>query len=130
MRFPPFLLTFLFLAATVFAQGAEPKNHRFVLYAQFILDTKVHLDDGSEWAMDKGDCFPIDMFKEHQTKVVLKLGGATFMTDANRVRVMKEAEEAAALKSYRVTLDNYVKSKGDKWKQDAATVPTKPPAKP
>jgi hypothetical protein len=90
----------------------------------------VQLDDGSEWAMDKGDCFPIDMFKEHQTKVVLKLGGATFVTDANRVRVMKDAEEATALKSYRVTLDNYVKSKGDKWKKEAANGTPTPPAKP
>jgi hypothetical protein len=124
------LLLLLLLATTVCTRGADPKARPFVVYAQFIVDTKVQLDDGSEWAMDKGDCFPIDMFKEHQTKVILKLGGSTFITDANRVRVMKDSEEAAALKSYRVTLDNYVKVKGDRWKRDAVNGAPKAPAKP
>jgi hypothetical protein len=104
----------------------------FVLYAQFTVDTQVTLDDGSSWQMDKGDCFPVDMFKEHQTKIVLKLGGSTFIADAGRMRIMKESEEDIALKSYRSTLENYVKAKGDQWKKDAAakgpaTSPARPP---
>src|SRR4051812_30653439 len=81
-RLPLLLMTVLLLAAAT-APADEPKAPRFVVYAQFIEDTKVTLDDGSHWAMDKGDCFPVDMFKEHQTKVILKLGGSTFMTDTS-----------------------------------------------
>ena len=51
------------------------------MYAQLLENAQVTLSDGSEWAMDKGDCFPIDMFKEQQTKIVLKVGGSTFMIE-------------------------------------------------
>jgi ferric-dicitrate binding protein FerR (iron transport regulator) len=92
--FPIVLLTMLLVGA-VFLRAQQPAGRPYVRYAQFLEDTKVTLTDGSEWAMDKGDCFPIDMFKDQQTKVVLKLGSATFTTDRSRVRVMDEKENDA-----------------------------------
>lgn len=122
----PILLLCLLLVGAVLARAEEPKGHRFILYAQFLEDTKVTLTDGSEWAMDKGDCFPIDMFKDQQTKVVLKLGSATFTTSRDRVRVLDEKENDAGLRSYRVTLNSYLKSRGEEWKKDNAKGPTTP----
>ena len=97
--------------------SATPKP--FVLYAQFLEETKVELSDGAVWLMDKGDCFPIYMFKENQTKVVLKLASATFMVSADRVRVMKEAENEMGLASYRRNLTDYLNGRADVWKKDA-----------
>jgi hypothetical protein len=73
----------------------------------------VDLSDGSKWAMDKGDCFPIYMYKERQTKVVLQLGAATFWTDSKRVRVMKDSETSDAVASYQKNLENYMKIRHD-----------------
>jgi hypothetical protein len=110
---------FLLVAFAAFAAAATPvkQNKRVILYAQFLEETQVELSDGAVWMMDKGDCFPVRMFKEQQTKVVLELGGATFWTDANRVRLMKESETATALASYRKNLTTYLKSRPEKWKQ-------------
>ena len=58
--------------------------------------------------MDKGDCFPVEMFKEQQTKVVLKLGGATFPTETAKVRIMKDSEAGAAIQSYRKNLAQFL----------------------
>jgi hypothetical protein len=134
-----FILPLALLVAALphsFGQGAKtsvpevrppgPKTYRVVIYAQLLENAQVTLSDGSEWAMDKGDCFPIDMFKEQQTKVVLKVGGSTFMIETPRVRVMKEHETEAALKSYRVTLAAYAKTHGDRWLKEAEK---SPPAK-
>jgi hypothetical protein len=123
----PILLLCLLLASVVIARAQESQGYRYVRYAQFLEDTKVTLTDGSEWAMDKGDSFPIDMFKDQQTKVVLKLGSATFTTDRNRVRVLEEKENDAGLRSYRVTLGSYLKSRGEEWKKDNARTGTPVP---
>ena len=58
-----FLLLFLFQCALVMgqAQHAPRKERPFVLYGQFLIATTVEVSDGSQWAMDKGDCFPIHM---------------------------------------------------------------------
>ena len=42
------------------------------------------------------------------------------MTEMYRVRVMKESELNVALPSYRKTLESYLKSKSDHWKQEAS----------
>lgn len=110
-----FLLTLVLLAN---AEEAKPKK-RFVLYAQFLEDTPVELSDGAKWMMDKGDCFPVYMFKEKQTKVVLQLASATFWTDASRVRILKPSEESMALEHYRKNLDNYLKARAKKWRDNA-----------
>jgi hypothetical protein len=126
-RIPVFIsVACLLLIAAVLARAQQPQGRPYIRYAQFLQDTKVTLTDGSEWAMDKGDCFPIDMFKDQQTKVVLKLGSATFTTDRSRVRVMDEKENDAGLRSYRVTLGSYLKNRGEEWKRDNA--PTGTPA--
>jgi len=100
----PLLLTLSFLALV----HAGPEKKRYIVYAEFQQDTMVDLSDGSKWAMDKGDCFPIYMYKEHQTKVVLQLGAATFWTDATRVRVMNPDETDKAVVSYQKNLQNYL----------------------
>ena len=117
--FLPLLVVLIALAFPArAAEGSEAKK-RFVLYAQFLEDTPVELSDGAQWVMDKGDCFPIYMFKEQQTKVVLQLASATFWTDAKKVRVMKSSEEATALESYRKNVDGYLKSQAKKWRDKA-----------
>lgn len=118
-NFPVKILSlWLLLLALVSAPAQLPQGRPFIRYAQFLEDTKVTLTDGSEWAMDKGDCFPIDMFKDQQTKVILKLGSATFTTDRARVRVLDEKENDAGLRSYRVTLGSYLKNRGEEWKRE------------
>jgi hypothetical protein len=106
-------LTFLLIVLSFASIHADPEKKRYVVYAQFKEDTMVDLSDGSKWAMDKGDCFPIYMYKEHQTKVVLQLGAATFWTDTKRVRVMKESEIDQAVASYQKNLENYIKIRRD-----------------
>jgi len=110
----PVLLIFSFLALV----HAQPEKKRYIVYAEFQQDTMVDLSDGSKWAMDKGDCFPIYMFKERQTKVVLQLGAATFWTDATRVRIMTPAETEKAVVSYQKNLQNYMHAHQDPASKD------------
>lgn len=115
-----FLLAAFLLLAALWSTGAqEPEKKRFVLYAQLLEETPVELSDGAKWVMDKGDCFPVYMFKEQQTKVVLQLASATFWTDAKRVRILKAADEGKALESYRRNVDSYLKSQSKKWREGA-----------
>lgn len=131
--FPFFWLTLMLLALVpaghALGQVRKAAPSKYVLYAQFLEDTRVELSDGSEWAMDKGDCFPVYMFKDQQRKIVLSLGGETFMTEASRMRVMKDNEKEAALRSYRVTLEGFLKSRAAHWKKEAAE-PKATPAPP
>jgi hypothetical protein len=113
---------FLFLLLAILPWPAlltAPAQKPFVLYAQFQELVTVDLSDGAKWVMDKGDCFPIYMFKEHQTKVVLQIGSSTFEVEAHRVRVMKESESPAALVSYRKNLEEFLKNRSENWKKDA-----------
>ncbi|MEI9894988.1 MAG: hypothetical protein WDN28_14140 [Chthoniobacter sp.] len=99
--------------------GAEKKH--FVLYAVFTADTGVQLADGPRWKMDKGDTFPLVMFKERQTKVVLQLAGTTFTTEAANVQVLEEKDltpEQAA--TYRNNVQHYLDSRAEKWKTEQA----------
>ncbi len=100
------------------AQRSDGGQKKFVLYAQFLDETRVELDDGAVWMMDKGDCFPIFQFKEHQTKVILQMGSTNFTTAADRVRVMKESENEAALASYRKNLADFLSTRAEAWKKE------------
>ncbi len=103
---------------------ALPANAReYKLYAVLLGDTPVELSDGARWMMDKGDVFPVLMFKDSQTRVVLQLAGATFMLEAKRVRILKDEEVAPGLAIYRRNVELYLKSKADKWR--AAHEPAK-----
>lgn len=122
------LLSLLLLSAS---SRAEPEQHPFVLYAEFKQETPVELTDGAQWVMDAGDCFPIYMFKDHQSKVILQLGSSTFTTEASRVRVLKDSDGSRALLAYRKTLESYLNSKAENWKKGASTTAAPvPPAIP
>jgi hypothetical protein len=117
------LLFTLLLAAALplHAQTTVRAQKPFELYAQFLQDTRVELSDGAVWMMDKGDCFPVYMFKDHQTKVVLKLASATFQVDASNLKVLSEAENEAALVSYRKNLAQFLNKQPDIWTKEAKT---------
>ncbi len=102
-----FLLAVLALPATA---------REYKLYATLIEDMPVELSDGAKWMMDKGDVFPVLMFKESQTKVVLQLAGANFLTDTRRVRILENSEVPAGLLVYRKNVEVYLKTKADKWR--------------
>jgi hypothetical protein len=112
---------FLFVALAFTAGAAEYK-----LYAALNQDTPVELSDGAKWMMDKGDVFPVLMFKESQTKVVLQLAGANFLIDTKLVRILEPREVPAGLAVYRKNVETYLKSISEKWR--AAYEPKKPAA--
>jgi hypothetical protein len=114
----PLVFSLLIAALPAFAANPEPATtgsakakKSFAIYAQFVEDTMVELSDGSTWMMDKGDCFPVYMFKDQQTNVILQLADSTFWTRVIHVRIMKEAERKIAEESYRKTVENYHKAK-------------------
>jgi hypothetical protein len=117
------LLSTLLLAVglPLHAQTTVREQKPFELYAQFLQDTRVELSDGAVWMMDKGDCFPIYMFKDHQTKVVLKLASATFQVDASNVKVLPDSQKDEALVSYRKNLAQYLNKQPDTWIKEAKT---------
>jgi len=96
--------------------GAQAKE--FKLYATLLEDMPVQLGDGAKWMMEKGDVFPVVMYKEMQTKIVLQLAGTHFWTDSKRVRILREDEVASGLASYRKTVQAYLDSKAKRLKAD------------
>lgn len=100
------------------AQAADKKP--FVLYGTLLETLPVDLADGAQWMMDKGDTFPVVMFKEQQTKIVLQLAGTSFVLDAKHVRVFEQKElTAEALASYRRNVQTYIDTRSDQWKKRA-----------
>lgn len=121
---PLALLCFLFLAfASAHAQGKKP-----LIFALLTRDTPVELADGGKWMMDKGDAFPVVMFKEQHTKMVLQLAGTSFMVPIDNARVLEEKEVTEDLLIvYRRNVANYLESKAKKWQAAAAeAAPAKP----
>ena len=114
-----FLCAFLTVA---FALAAPAREYK--LYAALTEDMPVELSDGAKWMMDKDDVFPVLMFKDSQTKVVLALAGATFVTDTSRIHILEQREVPAGLLIYRKNVESYLKTKADKWR--AASEPKKP----
>ena len=96
-----------FLQPTAVAQ----EKKAYVRYAEFIVDTEVELSDGSVWRMDKGDCFPIHMFKDQQTRVILKLDTANFSAPMYSVQMVPEREQKRAEAAYQKMLQTYRESR-------------------
>lgn len=107
MKFAAVLASLLLLASPLAAK-------EFKLYAAFTEDTKVELSDGAIWMMDKGDVFPVVAYKDLQKNIVLQLGGATFMTETARIRVLAKAEEPEGIEIYRKNLRQYLESTSKK----------------
>jgi hypothetical protein len=113
----PLAFAFFILLIGCSLQAAGKK--RFVLYATFVTNTDVHLEDGAHWIMDKGDTFPVVMFKEQQTKVVLQLAGTSFMTDAVNVMIIQEKDiTEKQLATYRENVQHYLDGRAEKWKAE------------
>ena len=125
-RFALFLLILASFSTLVPAQDLAPlpektEKKRFVLYAMLTENTPVQLSDGSKWEMDKGDTFPVVMYKELQTKIILQLAGASFMIKTDRVKVIEEKDlTEVQLASYRANVNNYLESRAKKWKTEQA----------
>lgn len=112
------LLVFAALLAVFTAQGAEKK--KLTLYATLLSKAPVELSDGSKWMMDEGDTFPILMFKEQQTKVVLQLAGANFWMPADQVKILQGKEVTdTQLATYRHNVESYMEASSEKWKERA-----------
>lgn len=96
------------------------QGKRLLLFAVLTRDSPVELADGAKWMMDKGDAFPVVMFKEQQTKVVLQLAGTSFLIDAANVRVLEEKEVTEeVLMAYRRNVASYLEGKSKKWRASA-----------
>ncbi len=113
------LLTFfgilLLAAANLRAEGKK-----LLLFAMLTADTPVELADGAKWMMDKGDAFPVVMFKEQQTKLVLQLAGTTFLIPAANARVLEEKEVTEeVLAAYRRNVTSYIEGRTKKWRAAA-----------
>ncbi|MEQ1859412.1 MAG: hypothetical protein ABMA13_05710 [Chthoniobacteraceae bacterium] len=118
------------------AVATAARAYEFKLYATFVENTRVELTDGAVWMMDKGDVFPVESYKNMQKNVVLRLAGATFMTETARVRVLKPEEVPAGIETYRKNVRAYLDSTSEKIVKQMKEVsgkkaePTPQPAKP
>ena len=113
----PLLALLLAYACPTPGSGAEKK--RYILYATFLEDTPIELADGARWMMDKGDSFPILMFKEQQTRVVLQFAGTQFLTETNRVKVTPgDAVTPEMIANYRKNVQGYIDGKSEKILKD------------
>ena len=106
MKAAPFLS--LLLASVAFCAAD------FKIYVVLTEDARVQLSDGAIWQMDKGDVFPVEAYKNQQKSVILKIGGATFMTDAAKTRVLKPEELSEGVEVYRKNLRAYLDSTSKK----------------
>jgi ferric-dicitrate binding protein FerR (iron transport regulator) len=86
----------------------------YKVYVALTEDVRVQLSDGAVWQMDKGDVFPVEAYKNQQKHVILKLGGATFMTETAKTRVLKAEEIENGLEVYRKNLRAYLDSTSKK----------------
>ncbi len=115
-------ITPLFLAC-VSAQAAD-----FKIYAILTEDTRVDLSDGAVWQMDKGDVFPVEAYKNQQKNVILRLAGATFMTETVKTRVLKPEEVQAGIEVYRKNVRAYLDSTAKKLEKRLLEMEEKKPA--
>lgn len=104
----------LSLLIPLLAIACAARAYEYKLYATFVEDTRVELSDGAVWMMDKGDVFPVEAYKNMQKNIVLRLAGATFMTDTPRVRILKPEEVPAGLEKYRANVRSYLDSTSKK----------------
>jgi hypothetical protein len=108
------ILAFLVLLSVVPAASAR----EFKLYAILLENVPVELADGAKWMMDKGDVFPVMMYKEMQTKIVLQLASTSFRTETKRVRILADHEVAEGLVNYRKNVQAYLDSKAKRLKSE------------
>ena len=114
-----FVIILLALVFGCSSPAAEKK--RYVIYGMLTVDTGVQLADGPRWMMDKGDTFPVVMFKDQQTKVVLQLAGTTFTTETVNVKVIEEKDlTPEQLATYRTNVQHYLDNRAEKWKTEKA----------
>ena len=109
------LFALLLAASGLAADKPAATKKRYILYATFLSDTPVELSDGARWMMDRGDSFPIAMFKEQQTVVVLQFAGTQFSTEASRVKVTPGDQVTPEMvANYRRNVQGYVDGKSEK----------------
>ena len=97
---------------------AADKKH-FVLYAILTAEARVEMADGSHWIMDKGDTFPVVMYKDQQTKIVLQLAGTSFVVETAKVRTIEEKDiTPEQLATYRNNVQHYIDGRAEKWKAE------------
>ena len=110
------LIAILILAfCTVQSHAGE----RVMLYARLLEDLTVELTDGSKWAMEKGDCFPVVAYKESHTKLILRLASTNFVVAGDHAAIVNEKETPAAIERYRGTLQTYINGFSARWKANA-----------
>lgn len=115
-----FFCLFLTLLVCVSAPARSGEKKRFALYAMLLETLPVDLADGAQWMMDKGDTFPVIMFKDEQTKIMLQLAGTSFIIETKRVKVIEEKDlKAGELASYRRNVQTYIDTRADQWKKRA-----------
>ncbi len=105
----------LFALCTVRASASE----RVVLYAKLLQDLTVELTDGSKWAMEKGDCFPVVAYKESHTKLILRLASTSFVVAGDHAAIVDDKDTPAAVVRYRSTLQTYIDGFSTRWKARA-----------
>lgn len=122
-----FLLVFIAVLVCVSAPSRSAEKKRFALYGMLMETLPVDLADGAQWMMDKGDTFPVIMFKEQQTKVLLQLAGTSFTVEAKHVKIIEEKNlKTGELASYRRNVQTYIDTRSDQWKKRATAPPAKP----
>jgi hypothetical protein len=103
------------------ARAAEMEKKHYVLFATLLEPTPVDLADGAKWIMDKGDTFPVIMFKEHQTKAILQLAGTNFWVDTARLKLVEENEVTPEqLATYRRNVETYISKRASQWTEQAS----------
>ena len=106
--------------------GPVAKKH-YVLYATLLDTLPVNLADGAQWMMDKGDTFPLVMFKDQHTRVILQLAGTNFSVATKNVRIFEEKDlTAEALANYRQNVQTYINTRAAQWKKNAEINPSTP----
>ena len=118
------LLTLCLVAVATSASARE-----FKLYAMLVEETHVELEDGATWLMDKGDVFPVVMYKDMQKNIVLQLAGTKFRTETKRVRILEPKEVDQGLENYRKNVQAYLDSKAKRLKAELQpSAPARTPA--
>jgi hypothetical protein len=110
-------MKFAFALILLLALAPAAPAREFKLYAILLEDTKVELSDGAVWVMDKGDVFPVEAYKNQQKNIVLRLAGATFLTETTGTRILKPEEVAAGIEVYRRNVRAYLDSTSKKIQQ-------------
>jgi hypothetical protein len=111
----------LLLSLCVAALAAAASAKEFKLYAILLEETRVDLEDGATWLMDKGDVFPVVMYKDMQKNIILQLAGTKFRTETKRVRILEPNEVEQGLENYRKNVQAYLESKAKRLQSDLQT---------